>query len=247
MAGSCDSSQIISCSGDKSVILWDVSTGQSLRRLRGHAGSVTCIHFNEESTVGVSGGKDNCICCWDMRSRSNEPIQVLSNARDCVTSIKITDHEILAGSLDSCIRRYDLRNAKLITDFLGDSVTCVSYSKDGQCILASCADNSVRLIDKLTGEMLCEYTGHKTQDVRVESSINSKDNMVVSGSLSGEIYFWDLVNAQVCFKLPHTIGRAVHSLSVHPQDEVLLSASANNIKLWGEKIASDEEVTMIVD
>lgn len=52
-AGSCDSSQIVSCSSDKSVIVWDVSTGQPLRRLRGHASTVTCVKFNEESTVGT--------------------------------------------------------------------------------------------------------------------------------------------------------------------------------------------------
>lgn len=44
-AGSCDSSQIISCSSDKSVVLWDVSTGQALRHLRGHGGSVCCVKY----------------------------------------------------------------------------------------------------------------------------------------------------------------------------------------------------------
>lgn len=75
-AGSCDSSQIVSCSSDKSVIVWDVSTGQPLRRLRGHASTVTCVKFNEESTVAVSGSLDNTVMCWDVKSRKNEPIQV---------------------------------------------------------------------------------------------------------------------------------------------------------------------------
>lgn len=69
--------------------------------------------------VAVSGSQDNNVCCWDMRSRSNEPIQILSDARDCVMSIKVTDHEILTGSIDCHVRRYDLRNGKLMTDFLG--------------------------------------------------------------------------------------------------------------------------------
>lgn len=33
-----DNSHICSCSSDKSVILWDVATGQITRKLRGHAG-----------------------------------------------------------------------------------------------------------------------------------------------------------------------------------------------------------------
>lgn len=33
-----DNSQLCSCSSDKTVILWDVATGQVTRKLRGHAG-----------------------------------------------------------------------------------------------------------------------------------------------------------------------------------------------------------------
>lgn len=33
-------------------------------------------------------------------------------------------------------------------------VTCVSFSRDGQCVLASTLDSKLRLIDKGTGELL---------------------------------------------------------------------------------------------
>ena len=68
-------SQIVSGGADKSVIIWDVSSGVPLRRLRGHASNVTCVRFNEESSVALTGSHDNCVMCWDVRSRKNEPIQ----------------------------------------------------------------------------------------------------------------------------------------------------------------------------
>lgn len=86
---SCDSSQLVSGSSDKSVILWDVSTGQVLRRLRKHAGFVTCVKFNEDSSVAISGSQDNTISCWDLKSRSHEPIQVLNDAQDTITSLQV--------------------------------------------------------------------------------------------------------------------------------------------------------------
>lgn len=61
------------------MILWDVSSGTPLRRLRGHAARVTCVRYNEESTVAVSGSQDNSIMCWDVRSRNIRPIQVCVN------------------------------------------------------------------------------------------------------------------------------------------------------------------------
>ena len=40
---SCDSSQIVSGSLDKSVIVWDVATGTPIRRFRGHAAPVMTV------------------------------------------------------------------------------------------------------------------------------------------------------------------------------------------------------------
>lgn len=90
-----------------------------MRRFRGHAASVTCVKFNEESTIAVSGSLDNTVMCWDIKSRSQDPIQVLKEAKDCITSLQVTDHEILTGSVDCSFRRYDLRNGSCEADFVG--------------------------------------------------------------------------------------------------------------------------------
>jgi len=43
----------------------------------------------------------------------------MDEAKDSVTSIHVSDHEILSGSADSQLRLYDLRNGLLHTDFIG--------------------------------------------------------------------------------------------------------------------------------
>ncbi|XP_072396822.1 WD repeat domain-containing protein 83 [Diabrotica undecimpunctata] len=232
--GSCDSSQIVSCSSDKSNILWDVSTGQPIRRLRGHAATVTCVKYNEESTIVVSGSLDNTVMFWDVKSRSQDPVQVLKDAKDCVTSVQVTDHEILAGSVDCSFRRYDLRNGRLDADFVGAPVVSVSFTHDGQCILAGSADNTVRLFDKNSGEMLGKYTGHRTDDVNIESAVITNDNFILSGSVTGELWCWDLVSAEVVKKFVHTRGKVLNSISIHPRKDVVLTASVGSIKVWGE-------------
>ncbi|KAJ8930386.1 hypothetical protein NQ314_016813 [Rhamnusium bicolor] len=232
--GSCDSSQIVSCSSDKSVIIWDVSTGQPLRRLRGHAATVSCVKYNEESTIVVSGSFDNTVMCWDIKSRSQNPIQTLKDAKDCITSLQVTDHEILTGSVDCTFRRYDLRNGSCDADFVAAAITSVSFSHDGQCILVSSADNTVRLFDKSSGEMLGEYVGHRTDDINIESAIITNDNFVLSGSISGELWCWDLINAKVVNKLVHNVGKVLNSLSIHPKEDVVLTSSVGTIKIWGQ-------------
>ena len=45
--------------------------------------------------------------------------QVLDEATDGVTCMQVSDYEILTGSADGKIRRYDLRNGKLFADMIG--------------------------------------------------------------------------------------------------------------------------------
>lgn len=58
------------------MIVWDVTTGAALRRLRGHASHVLCVKYNEESSFALSGSRDNTVMGWDIRSRSQDPVQV---------------------------------------------------------------------------------------------------------------------------------------------------------------------------
>ena len=58
-------------------MMWNVTTGESLRKFRGHAARVNCVCFNEESTVILSGSMDGKVNVWDLRSRRNNPIQVI--------------------------------------------------------------------------------------------------------------------------------------------------------------------------
>ena len=101
---------------DKSVILWDVATGQVVRKYRGHLSTVNSVRFNEESTVAISGSVDTTLRCWDCRSKNPEAFQIMDDAKDSISSVQVTDHEILAGSLDGQVRRYDIRNGRLVSD-----------------------------------------------------------------------------------------------------------------------------------
>ena len=45
---------------------------------------------------------------------------------------------------------------QLHVDCIGHPVTSVSFTGDGQCVLASTLDDTIRLMDKDTGELLNE-------------------------------------------------------------------------------------------
>ncbi|XP_043844272.1 WD repeat domain-containing protein 83 isoform X2 [Dromiciops gliroides] len=240
-AGSFDNSRLCSGGSDRAVLFWDVASGQILRKFRGHAGKVNCVQFNEEATVIVSGSIDSSVRCWDCRSRRPDPVQILDEAKDGISSIKLSDHEILAGSVDGRSRRYDLRMGELAADYVGSPITCVCFSKDGQCTLISSLDSTLRLLDKDTGELLGEYMGHKNREYKLDCCLSERDTHVVSASEDGSVYFWDLVEGTLALTLP--VGRGVvQSLAFHPTEPCLLTASEGTVQCWREEsfVAEDD-------
>ena len=51
-----DNVKFASSGGDRSVFLWDVTTGTTTRRLSGHSGKINTVAFNEDASVVASGG-----------------------------------------------------------------------------------------------------------------------------------------------------------------------------------------------
>lgn len=65
----------------------------------------------------MAGSFDSSVRLWDLKSQQRLPIQVLEHARDSVTSIIVTDHDIITGSVDGHVRWYDLRAGQLFSDY----------------------------------------------------------------------------------------------------------------------------------
>ena len=59
---------------------------------------INCVQFNQpDSSVIISGSYDATVRCWDCRSRSQDPIQVLDDAKDSISSVQVSKQEILTG------------------------------------------------------------------------------------------------------------------------------------------------------
>lgn len=68
----------------------------------------------------------------------------------------------------------------------------------------------------------------------IESAIISNDNYILSGSITGEMWCWDLVSSEVFKKMLHTPGKVLNSLSVHPTEDIVLTSSVGTVKIWGD-------------
>lgn len=92
-----------------------------------------------------------------------------------------------------------------------EPVTSVKLSNDTNCVLLSCLDSHLRLLDKSNGDILNDYSGHKNEVYALRSCFSYDDAYVISGSENNQILFWDLV--EVCARLWIVLREVMQTLS----------------------------------
>ena len=50
-----DNTKFVSSGGDRSVFLWDVTTGNTIRRISAHLAKINVVEFNNDASVVASG------------------------------------------------------------------------------------------------------------------------------------------------------------------------------------------------
>ena len=141
------------------------------------------------------------------RSHTRTPIQILDEAHDSVTSVKISTTEIITGSVDGHVRTYDLRMGQLRSDYLGHPVTSLQPTKDGSTILAGTLDSTIRLIDTTNGTLLNSFKGHTNESYRTKACFGFGEASVICGDEEGFVWCWDLVSVRSSASQPFSILR----------------------------------------
>jgi len=226
-----DDQTVISSSGDKTIKLWNLRTGELLRNLTGHADMVLSVGLSRNGQILASSSWDSTIKIWNLRT--GELLHTLAQPSKEAWSVAISpDGQTLVSSNRNIINIWNLRTGQLLYTLAGhsDTVWAVAISPNGQTLASGSKDKTIKIWNLRTGQLLRTLIGHSDRVRSVAISPNSQT--LASSSWDKTIKIWNLRTGELLHTL---IGHSgyVNSVAISPDGQILASGSDDHtIKLW---------------
>ena len=177
---------------DQSIILWDSSTGEELRRLNTQCGSIAALDFSHSGDLLVAGCHDGTVELW--HTYSGQLLRRLKAHGDAVWAVSLSPKgEVLAtGSSDNTVALWDVASGRELHTLLGheQAVTRVIFSPDGRLLASAGVDKSVCIWDAATGRLITRLTDH-TESI-VALAFSPDGSLLASGAQFGTVKVWDV-------------------------------------------------------
>ncbi|MGW3653248.1 nSTAND1 domain-containing NTPase [Streptomyces sp. NPDC000878] len=224
-----DSHTIATAGRDKSVRIWDATTGNNLA---GHTSAVTSVAFSRDGSILASASADKTVRLWD--PATGKPRTKPIKHDDVVNTVAFSpDGRILAtGGTDKTVRLWDAATGKPRAKLAGHTqrVTSVAFSRDGRTLATGGADKTVRLWDPATGKPRAQLKEH--DDVVRMVAFSPDGRTLATGGHDSTVLIWDLVTRKVRISLTGHDGW-VNALAFRPDGRTLATVSDDGTaRVW---------------
>ncbi|MEG3972674.1 WD40 repeat domain-containing protein [Microcoleus sp. T2B6] len=262
VAVTADGKQAISASSDKTLKVWDLTTGDEIFTLEGHSRSVNAVAVTKDG-LAISASSDKTLKGWDLKTGSQLfTVEAHSNWVNAV-AFTADGKRAISASSDKTLNVWDFTKVWDLTteDELftlkahSGSVKAVGVTADGKRAISSSHDN-IKVWDLTTGKE--EFTLGK-EEFTLEGHGNSKSLYVtykvavtpdrkraIAGSSDNTLKVWDLTTVKEEFTLKVrdlTTGKeeftltgrsySVNAVSVTADGRSRISGSSDNtLKVW---------------
>ena len=188
-----DESIIATAGYDRSITLWDGSTGESIRELKGHNGAIFDLAFSPDGKVLVSGCADETVKVWSVAS--GDRLSTLGQPEGEVFAVAITDDgkHVIAGSADNRLRVWRLRsiekprnNPIIATRFVDESpIVAMALSPTGDSLVVVSQAGNVKVIRVADWQQAAVL--NPVSDMASDVSLNEDGTSALISLMNGEV------------------------------------------------------------
>jgi hypothetical protein len=241
VAFSTTASLIAAGSSDKSVMIWDATSGLLRQTLSGDSEAVYAIAFEPNGRRIVSAGKDGIIVIRDTDTgrRMVRPLRPEMtygwDVLPAVLSLAISPDgtRIASGYADGTVKIWSDSSGVLLHILPGhsDAVTSVLYSPDGRTIVSGSLDGTVRTWDAESGQQLRVLKVQSGQQILAVTISPDGKRLAAAGS-DDTVVVWNATNFQQLRVLATQLS-AVYALAfAHDSRRVAVGGSDTSIQIW---------------
>ena len=213
-----DGNQLVSASNDKTIRIWDIATGKTVRMIRGESapgnwGAIYAMSLSPDGRWIAVGGylsdtdpiSASVIRLYDFAT--GKLVRLLAGHKNVVHALRFSpdSKRLISGSGDRTAMIWDIATGKALFRLAGhtDQVKTVNFSSDGTRAITGADDETLRLWNVADGKLIAEMKEHNA--IRMRESKNPEvwsgnvetvafspdDKIIASGSSDGRVLLWD--------------------------------------------------------
>ncbi|EGE09007.1 cell division control protein 4 [Trichophyton equinum CBS 127.97] len=217
---------LVSGGCDRDVRVWNMATGESIHKLRGHTSTVRCLKMSNKTTA-ISGSRDTTLRIWDLATGVCKNILVGHQAS--VRCLEIHGDLVVSGSYDTTARIWSISGGKCLKTLAGHFSQIYAIAFDGKRIATGSLDTSVRIWDPHTGQCHAILQGHTS----LVGQLQLRGDTLVTGGSDGSIRVWSLERMTPIHRL------AAHDNSItslqFDDNRIVSGGSDGRVKTWDLK------------
>jgi WD40 repeat protein/serine/threonine protein kinase len=227
-----DGTHIVTASADRSVRIWDASTGVLLVSMAGHTDRVFDAVYSPDGTLIASGSNDHTARLWD--ARTGTLLRTLSGHTARVNSVRFSPdgRRLVTASWDHSARIWDVASGAQVSMLTGHTleVYSASYSSDGSRIVTASQDKTARIWNARSGSQLRVLEGHG--DYVACAAYSSDGRRIVTASADKTARIWD-ADSGVTLSVLSGHAELVYAAAFSPDGQQVVTASFDKtLRIW---------------